>query len=209
MENTKNVLFLGGLGAPVAIFLPWFKSLKSHGYNICVVPNSLFCFNDVSDFAQSFISYAEQFDAFDVIAISYGGNAALYGAYLSAEVREKTNKMLLVCSPILGAPILVKPLRRLIPSPFAQKFNEMAADSDVTTCIKSLDEAGQIPFDLHCIYHNRDLMAPLKVATLANVGTNHQLDFNWSAMPSLLMHQALYVNPRTLKKVIAILTDNL
>jgi pimeloyl-ACP methyl ester carboxylesterase len=202
----KDLLFLGGLGAPNFLFTPWFIAFKLLGYNVHLVPNSFFSLDPVSAFSESLIRLSARFENFDVMGVSYGGNAALYGAYLSEELCTKIDKMVLVCAPILGAPGLMKPLRRLFPGFLLQSINEMAKDSDVVTSIKKLGSQDRITFDLHCIYHERDFIAPFETATLPGVGTNHKLDFDWRGVPRLIMHQAVYIHPKTLIAVITVLS---
>lgn len=200
----KDLLFLGGLGAPRLVYTPWFIVLKWFGYNIHPVPNSLFTWDSVSTFSENLIQFSSGFEKVDVMGVSYGGNAALYGAYKSPEFCEKVGKMVLVCAPVLGAPGMSRPFSKLLPGFMQKTLTEMAKTSDVARCIRELDAPDRIPFDLHFLYHERDFVAPEETATLQGVGTRHKLDFQWQFIPGLLMHQAAYVNPKTVDTVVKI-----
>ena len=201
----KDLLFLGGLGAPRLVYTPWFIVLKWFGYNIHPVPNSLFTWDSVSTFSENLIQFSSGFEKVDVMGVSYGGNAALYGAYKSPEFCEKVRKMVLVCAPVLGAPGLAKPFRKLLPGFMQETLNEMTQTSDVARCIRELNDPARIPFDLHFLYHERDFIAPRETATLEDVGTSHRLDFQWQCIPGPAMHQAACINPKTLDTVVQIL----
>ena len=201
----KPLLFLGGLGAPVAVFAPWFAVLRWFGYDIHRVPNSFFTCDPVSRFAANLVEASSRFERVDVLGVSYGGNAAVYAACLSPEFSARVGRMVAVCAPLLGTPGLLDPVMRLVPRSFARTLEEMARDSPVVNRIRELGSAGPIPFELHCLYHDRDTMAPMERATLPKVSTNHRLDFAWKAVPGLAMHQAACINPKTLDTVIQIL----
>jgi len=205
---SKDLFFLGGFGAPVFLFTPWFAVLKLFGYRVHVVPNSFLTLDPVSVFADRFVEISGQgVDKFDVIGVSYGGNAALYAACLSEELCARVDKMVLVCAPLLGAPALVEPLERLMPGSLSKAIKEMNENSSVIDRMKDPQFHKKIAFDLHCIYHERDIMAPLEKATLPGVGTNHKLEFKWSCVPGLIMHQAASINPETMKTIIRILKE--
>jgi pimeloyl-ACP methyl ester carboxylesterase len=204
----KYVLFLGGMGVPAFIFTPWFALLKWSGYDVKVVPNSFASLDTVSTFAQSFIGLASRYDSFDVLGVSYGGNAALYGLCLDSDICTRIRKMVLVCAPILGVPLLTPSLGRCLPGPFGRVASEMAETSDIVTCIKKLGSDGKITLDLHCIYHERDLMASLRTGTMPGMGVAHKLEFAWNWVPGLMMHQAACVNPHTFKTVLKILRNS-
>lgn len=201
----KNLLFLGGFGAPTIVFTPWFIVFRLLGYRVHVVPNNFFSVDPASDFARRFVELASDVDRFDAIGVSYGGNAALYGASLSPALCDKVDRMLLVCSPLLGIPEMVRPVGRILPGSLSRAVGEMAEDGRVTAGIRDKDFQESIDFDLHCIYHERDTMAPLEKATLPGVGTTHRLAFEWRCIPGLFMHQAAAINPETLKLIIRIL----
>jgi pimeloyl-ACP methyl ester carboxylesterase len=202
---SKNLLFFTGLGAPAVLFTPWFQVFRWFGYDIHVVPNSAFSFDPVSVFAEHAVELSSRFDALDVVAVSYGGNAALYAAHLSPELCEKTGKMALVCAPVLGTPGLLQPFRKLLPERVARPLEEMARNSPITESIRELGNREQLPFALHCLYHERDFIAPRETATLPGKGTAHKLDFQWNCVPGLVMHQAACVNPKTLSTLVKIL----
>jgi len=201
----KQLLFLGGLGAPIALFTPWFVVLRWFGYEVHPVPNSLFTCDPVSRFAENLVEFSSKFERFDVLGVSYGGNAAVYAACLSPEFSARTDKMILVCAPLLGAPGLLNPFLRVVPRSFAKTLGEMSQDSPLVERIRELGCSGNLPFELHCLYHDRDTMAPRERATLPPAGSSHRLDFVWKAVPGLAMHQAACVNPKTLDTVIQIL----
>jgi pimeloyl-ACP methyl ester carboxylesterase len=201
----KNLLFLSGLGAPAFLFTPWFKVFQWFGYNVHIVPNSFFSFDAVSTFSENMVDLASRFETFDVVGVSYGGNAALYAAHLSPEVCEKTRKMVLVCAPVLGTPGLLRQARKFLPQRIARPLNEMARSGDVTRSIRELGERDELPFSLHCIYQERDFIAPRETATLPGAGTEHKLDFQWRCVPGLVMHQAACVNPKTLNTLVQVL----
>jgi len=203
----RDLFFLGGLGVPAFLFVPWFILLRWHGHKVHVVPNSLTTLDPVSKFAESFIHCSSRHDRFDVLGVSYGGNAALYAVHLRPELAAKVRKMVLVCSPILGAPIVIEPIRKFLPGPFGKVAREMSENSTVTNCIRRLSSKDRITFDLHCMYHERDLMAPFRTATLPGVGTNHRLEFAWTLVPGMVMHQAACINPRTFKTALRILQE--
>lgn len=204
-NEKKDLLFLGGFGAPIFIFKPWFAAFKRLGYRIHPVPNSFLTTQPVSTFADRLVELSERFDEFDVIGVSYGGNAALYGAWLSEELCVKVDKMLLVCAPLLGIPQRLEPLVKFLPPPLSKTIDETVQSSAVVDRVKDPRFLERIDFDLHCIYHERDSMAPFEKATLPGVGTNHKLDFNWRLIPSLVMHQAAAANPQTMKIILRIL----
>ncbi len=203
--TAKNLLFLSGLGAPAFLFTPWFKVFQWFGYNVHIVPNSFFSFDAVSTFSENMVDLASRFETFDVVGVSYGGNAALYAAHLSPEVCEKTRKMVLVCAPILGTPGLLRQARKFLPQRIARPLNEMARSGDVTRSIRELGERDELPFSLHCIYQERDFIAPRETPPLPGAGTEHKLDFQWRCVPGLVMHQAACVNPKTLNTLVQVL----
>ncbi len=203
--SSRNLLFLSGLGAPAFLFTPWFKVFQWFGYDVHVVPNSFFSFDPVTSFAEQMVELASGFDEIDVVAVSYGGNAALYAAHLSPELCEKTGKMALVCAPVLGTPGLLRPVRKFLPPFLSRPLEEMARRSPLTGAIRELGARERLPFSLHCIYHERDYIAPLETATLPGVGTTHKLDFQWRCVPGLVMHQAACVNPKTLSTLVQVL----
>lgn len=205
MEKKRDLLFLGGFGAPVQVFLPWFVVLGSRGFDVHQVPNSFLGLDPVSTFARSFVDFSQRFESFDVVAISYGGPAALYAAYLSPDLCDRVRKMVLVCCPILGVPLLDCSPRALMPRSIADRVAELTESSEIVQSIKDPDFHGRIRFDLHCIYHDRDMIAPPSRAVLDGVGTSHRLSFEWSFVPSALMHDAAYANPETLRTVLSIL----
>ena len=205
----KDLLFLGGFGAPGFVFTPWFAVFRLLGYRVHVVPNSFFSVDPASSFAARFVELAVELDRFDVIGVSYGGNAALYGASLSRALCGKVDRMLLVCAPLLGIPEMVRPIGRILPGSLARAVEEMTEDGRVTAGIRDPDFQESIGFDLHCIYHERDTMAPLEKATLPGIGTTHRLDFEWRCIPGMFMHQAAAINPETLKLIIRILEGEL
>ena len=204
---SRNLLFLSGLGAPAFLFTPWFLVFRWFGYRVHAVPNSPFSFDPVSVFAEQTVEQASALDEVDVVAVSYGGNAALYAAHLSPELCEKTRRMALVCAPLLGAPGMLDPVRRLLPQRLARPLAEMSPASPVTAAIRELGARGPLPFDLHCLYHERDYVAPKEAATLGGAATAHRLHFQWDFVPGLLMHQAACVNPGTLRKLVEILIE--
>jgi len=203
----RDVLFLGGLGAPLLVYGPWFCILKYRGYRIHTVPNSFLTWDPVTEYAENMIRLSSRFDEVDVLGVSYGGNAALYGAYLSPEFCARVRKMIVVCAPLTGAPGLLNRARPVLPRSMSKTLGEMAKDSEVVNCIKKLDEPGRIPFEVHYVFHERDYIAPADAATLPNLGTKHKLDFQMKALPKLVMHQAASVNPRTMQKIIQILKE--
>ena len=205
--QSKNILFLGGLGAPAFVYKPWLKVFQWVGYDNHVVPNSFLTMDTVSTFAKNLIKTASGFDSFDVIGVSYGGNAALYAAYLSPELCEKTNKMVLVCAPALGAPGLLDPILSILPKGMTATLREMSPKSHVVRSTRELSMRKELPFELHCIYHERDLMAPQEKATLPEVGQSHKLDFQWKCVPSALIHEVACINPKTLQILVQILTS--
>ncbi|MFC1890414.1 hypothetical protein ACFL4G_11730, partial [Thermodesulfobacteriota bacterium] len=87
----KDLLFLGGFGAPGFLFTPWFAILKLSGYRIHPVPNSFFSVDPASVFAERTVELSGRFDRVDVVGVSYGGNAALYATSLSRELRDKVD----------------------------------------------------------------------------------------------------------------------
>ena len=204
---SRNLLFLSGLGAPAVLFTPWFLVFRWFGYRVHAVPNSRFSFDPVSTFAEQTVEAASGLDEVDVVAVSYGGNAALYAAHLSPELCRKTRKMVLVCAPLMGAPGLLDPVRRLLPQRLARPLEEMSPNSPVTAAIREMGTRKPFPFDLHCLYHERDFVAPMEAATLGGAGTAHRLDFQWDFVPGLLMHQAACANPRTLSTLVQILIE--
>jgi len=201
----RNLLFLSGLGAPAFLFTPWFKVFQWFGYQVHAVPNSFFSFDPVTTFAEHTVELSSRFESLDVVAVSYGGNAALYAAHLSPELCEKTGKMALVCAPVLGTPGMLRPVRRFLPAFLRRPLEEMARRGPVTAAIRELGQRDRLPFDLHCLYHERDLIAPLESAALPGVSTAHRLDFQWRCVPGLVMHQAACVNPKTLAALVRIL----
>jgi len=205
LMGKKDLLFLGGLGAPTPVFAPWFLALKWFGFKIHVVRNSPLVWDPVTKFAESLLDTSSRLESFDVLGVSYGGNAALYGASLSPDFCEKVRKMVLVCAPVLGAPGLLKSLRVLMPGFMKKTLEEMDKSGEVVTRIREMALPERIPFDLHYIYHERDLIAPRETATLPGVGTAHALDFQWQVIPKLVMHQAASINPKTLDKVLKVL----
>lgn len=200
-EPTRDLLFLGGLGAPTQIYTPWFIAFQRRGYRVHVVPNSFLCLEPVSTFAESFVKLSAQFDSFDVLGVSYGGNAALFGAYLSDDICEKAATMVLVCSPVLGVPLLTTSLGKVLSSRFPKHMTEMYEDSDISNHIKEESFHERIAFDLHCLYHPRDLTAPERTATLPGVSTDHALGPDLLFVPRLLIHEAACVNPETLRTI--------
>ena len=205
--QSKNILFLGGLGAPAFIYKPWHKVFQWIGYDIHIVPNSFLTMDKVSTFAGNLIGTASGLDSFDVIGVSYGGNASLYASYLSAELCEKTNKMVLVCAPALGAPGWLDSILSVLPKGRAGTLREMSSKSHVVRSIRELSLRKQLPFELHCMYHERDLMAPQEQATLPEVGKSHKLDFQWKFVPRFLIHEVACINPKTLQILVQILID--
>lgn len=203
--GNKDLLFLGGLGAPTPVFTPWFLLFKWFGFKVHPVPNSLLVWDPVTKFADNLLELSSRLESFDVLAVSYGGNAALYGASMSPEFCAKVGKMVLVCAPVLGAPGILKSLRPLLPDFMRKTLREMEKSGEVVARIRELDNPDRIPFDLHFLYHERDLIAPRETATLAGVGTSHALDFQWEILPKWVMHQAASIDPRTLDKVLRIL----
>jgi len=204
---SRNLLFLSGLGAPAFLFTPWFMVFRWFGYHVHVVPNSLFSFDPVTTFAEHTVECASGLDEMDVLAVSYGGNAALYAAHLSPALCEKTRKMALVCAPLMGAPGLLDPLRGFLPQRLARPLGEMARSSPVTGAIREFAARDRLPFALHCLYHERDSVAPEEVATLPGLSNAHKLDFQWKCVPGLFMHQAACANPKTLSTLVQILIE--
>ena len=202
----KDLLFLGGFGAPVFLYEPWFASLKSQGYRVHVIPNSLLTTDPVSTFAERFIERSRHVRSFDAIGVSYGGTAALYGACVSEALSAKVDKMITVYAPLLGIPPRIGPLAKLAPGPLSKVLEELVDDGLVTKRLRDPEFHKKIDFDLHCIYHERDSMAPLDKATLPGVGTSHRLEFDSRIVPGFLMHQVAAVNPKTLKMIVRILT---
>jgi pimeloyl-ACP methyl ester carboxylesterase len=203
--NLRPLLFLGGLGAPAQIYLPWFAVFRKRGYDVHLVPNTAFCLDPASTFAGAFVEMASRHDGLDVIGVSYGGNAALYGAYLSAPLRAKIGKMILVASPIGGVPLLRHRAVRLVASRFSEKMEEMLEGSEIVTRLLDPRFHREIGFELHCIYHPRDLTAPPRTATLEGVGTNHRLQTPLTGVPSILVHDAVFAHPATLRTVLDVL----
>ncbi len=205
--DRRILLFLGGLGVPAKLFTPWFIAFRRKGYETRIVKNSFLSMAPVTTFAKGFIDLAARYDRFDVIGLSYGGNAALYAAAVSPELSAKIGTMITVCAPLLGAPGLLRPVSTLLPGFLSRPLNEMAHDSEVTARIKELAARRPIGFDLHFVYHERDLIAPAETAILPEAGTPHRLEFAWECVPGLLMHQAACVNPSTLRTVLDILPE--
>ena len=207
MKNDRDLLFLGGFGAPVFLFTPWFFLFRRRGWRAHVVPNSPMAVDPVTTFSDALISLSEQYDCFDVLGVSYGGNAALYAASQNSAFSAKVRRMILVCAPLLGTPTFVSTINQKLPGWLPKAVGEMAKDGEVAESIREFGTRGEIPFDLHCLYHERDLMAPREAATLPGVSTDHRLEFEWKFVPGITMHQAASVNPKTLTAIMKILTQ--
>jgi len=204
-KSRRDLLFLGGLGAPIQIYTPWFVAFQRRGYEVHPVPNSWLCLDPVSTFAESFVETARRFDEFDVLGVSYGGNAALYGAYIDQETCRKTTTMVLVCSPILGVPLLKTPVGKVLSSRFPKHMGEMYEDSDISKKLQEREFHARIGFDLHCIYHPRDLTAPARTTTLPGVSIDHPLRPRLSVVPSIVIHETACVHPETLQTILGAL----
>ena len=202
---TKDLFFLGGLGVPSFVFAPWFALLRWYGFRVRTVPNSFATMDPVSTFAESFVRFSKPFERFDVLGVSYGGTAALYGVHLEPGLNSRIRKMVLVCAPLLGVPLLALPVARYAPGTLRTILEEMSPTSEVVDRIRRLGMDRKIAFELHCLYHPKDLMAPSSTATLPGAGVDHTLDFTWRVVPRCLMHQAACVNPKTFATVLALL----
>lgn len=205
MTKRRTLLFLGGLGAPAQVYLPWFAVLGRRGYDVRLVKNSALCLDSASVFAQSFVEMAAGCDELDAVGVSYGGNAALYGAYLSAPLREKIGKMVLVCAPIRGVPLLENAVIRAVASRFSERMEEMLEGSELVRKMTDPEFLKELPFELHCIYHPRDMTAPPRSATLEVAAINHRLQTPLAHVPSILVHDAIFAHPETLRTLLDVL----
>lgn len=205
MTRRRPLLFLGGLGAPAQIYLPWFARLARRGYDVHLVKNTAFCLDPASVFAETFVETASRFDELDTVGVSYGGNAALYGTWLSEPVRQKIGKMVLVCSPIRGVPLLGNAVVRAVASRFSERMEEMLEGSELVRRATDPEFLEGLPFELHCLYHARDMTAPPRSATLGAPAINHELTTPLARVPSILVHDAIFPQPETLRTLLDVL----
>lgn len=205
MARKKDLVFLGAMGIPQRCFEPWLALFRLKGYKIHMVHNSFLVLDPVSEYSLSFMRLADSLESFDVVGLCHGGNAAIYGAYRDERICRKTKKMVLVGTPIFGLPPDVQPGVKLYGERILKVFEELAFDGDYVHAMEDPRFRERIRFDLHCLYHDADIVAPKERATFPDVGTNYRLDLNLGSISGEAVHNAIYAHPSTFRLVMKIL----